>query len=340
MNEYWTLKKPKLSAKSVKIYSVNTGKIFNLLDIEFSEENISELVAKRHDLFSIIGEYNVNTAKNYYNTMAELVRVGYTGEDKEKAVDDIVECRNSCSAMYHAKVKNHEYSEIQKKKVIDWDEVLSVRENLTKQLKKEEIRRKIADEVPLTDGDLLLFQDLVLVSLYTYLPPVRNDYANLKVIRAGIYNSLTYNERHAYNYLVVSNRDMRISLSQFKTSKTHGTICMVVPKPLKVLLRLWLRVNESGILLLNRKNEPLSENGITKHLNRIFLEHSGKAISSTMLRHIFLSSKYGEDIREELEKYKEKKSIADSMGHSVLTQNNYVKLLDTDTGLPTGLGGL
>mgnify|MGYP003633150968 FL=1 len=135
MNEYWTLKKPKLSAKSVKIYSVNTGKIFNLLDIEFSEENISELVAKRHDLFSIIGEYNVNTAKNYYNTMAELVRVGYTGEDKEKAVDDIVECRNSCSAMYHAKVKNHEYSEIQKKKVIDWDEVLSVRENLTKQLK-------------------------------------------------------------------------------------------------------------------------------------------------------------------------------------------------------------
>jgi len=67
--------------------------------------------------------------------------------------------------------------------------------------------------------------------------------------------------------------------------------------------------------LVNYDGSPLpSPNGITRILNKIF----GKRISSSMLRHIYLSSLYGDT----LEKMKE---TADKMGHSIETQKEYIK---------------
>jgi hypothetical protein len=55
-----------------------------------------------------------------------------------------------------------------------------------------------------------------------------------------------------------------------------------------------------------------SVNSITRVLNKIF----GKQIGSSMLRHIYLSSKYN---------IEEMKKDADAMGHTLGTQKEYLK---------------
>ena len=47
---------------------------------------------------------------------------------------------------------------------------------------------------------------------------------------------------------------------------------------------------DKDYLLENSENERMSCNGLTKHLQRIFLTHFGKKISSSSLRHIFISN--------------------------------------------------
>jgi hypothetical protein len=55
-------------------------------------------------------------------------------------------------------------------------------------------------------------------------------------------------------------------------------------------------------------------NCITRILNKTF----GKSVGSSMLRHIFLTNKYGDVIEEQ-------KEDAKAMGHSLEQQKDYVK---------------
>ena len=63
----------------------------------------------------------------------------------------------------------------------------------------------------------------------------------------------------------------------------------------------------------------MTPNGLTKYLNKTFEPTGKKNISSTMLRHIYISEKLGGPT------LKEKKALADKMGHSVATQEIYKK---------------
>ena len=76
--------------------------------------------------------------------------------------------------------------------------------------------------------------------------------------------------------------------------------------------------NESGCLFVSAAGDPLSSNGITKTPNRIGQQHRGKPFGSSILRHSYLSHKYGKES-------KEKSKDADVMGHSLSTQSDYVK---------------
>jgi hypothetical protein len=55
-------------------------------------------------------------------------------------------------------------------------------------------------------------------------------------------------------------------------------------------------------------------NSITRVLNKIF----GKKVGSSMLRHIFLSDKYGKTLDEQ-------KEDSAAMGHSLNQQRDYIK---------------
>ena len=80
----------------------------------------------------------------------------------------------------------------------------------------------------------------------------------------------------------------------YKTAKFHGQQITEIPKPLLSILKKWISILpiDMEYLLFDNKTNPLTPSQITHRLNIIF----NKPISTSMLRHIYLSSKY--DIKD------------------------------------------
>lgn len=78
-------------------------------------------------------------------------------------------------------------------------------------------------------------------------------------------------------------------------------------------------MNGMGILFKTSTGKPLTRIELSKVLLKYSKKYMGKSISSTLLRKIYLSSKYS-DVKDEMEK------DSKVMGHSVATQQSvYVK---------------
>jgi integrase len=113
--------------------------------------------------------------------------------------------------------------------------------------------------------------------------------------------------------------------NRFKTAKKYGQQKETIPAELWDAVSAYLkfhplmkkRLPKSACIkfLVKADGTPLnSANGITRLLNKAF----GRKIGSSMLRHIFLTDKYGSTL-------KEMEDDAAAMGHSVSQQREYVK---------------
>lgn len=201
-------------------------------------------------------------------------------------------------------------TESQKKNWIEWDEVLKKYEELNKKL------GKLGKNITKNKYDTLL--DYVILSLYTLLPPRRNaDYQYMIVVKDGKIPD------EKLNYYDMKNK--KLIFRKYKTSKKFGEqeIDLKDNQPLLDILELYLKhhpLNKGRIkmfpLLVKSDGTPLRNvNDITHRLNKIF----GKKISSSMLRHIYLTDKYGDEA-------KERKKLSDKMAHSIGTQySHYIK---------------
>ena len=143
----------------------------------------------------------------------------------------------------------------------------------------------------------------------------------MKIISNNEFNKLPANKKDNENYLVIVSRNNKFfHFGNYKTKKVHGVQKIKVDRELNSVLNLWLNFNDTEHLLLDSRGNKMTTNGLTKFLYKTF-EPTGKKISSTMIRHIFLTEKYGDETG-----YKEKKKDADDMGHSVEEQQKtYVK---------------
>jgi len=200
--------------------------------------------------------------------------------------------------------KNNEKTDTQKTNWMDWKSVLDVFNELKKNVK---VSRKINE----SQYDALL--DLVVLSLYVLLPPRRNkDYIDMVITKKP-----TSNDK---NYLDVKKEQFIFNV--YKTSKKDGQLIVAIPSELMEILKVYIRnhplkadfVNGDIPFLVNYNQKPVRDNGITRILNRIFK----KKIGSSMLRHIYLSSKYGDMLEEQ-------KTDSKMMSHNMTTQKDYIK---------------
>ena len=109
-------------------------------------------------------------------------------------------------------------------------------------------------------------------------------------------------------------------LNKYKTSKKYEELKIDIPADLKKVLRYYIKVNGMGVLFTSSNGKPLTRNGLTQLLTRYSQKYmDGKKISTTILRKVYLSSKYS-DVKDEMAK------DAKMMGNSVGTQQSvYVK---------------
>jgi hypothetical protein len=234
-----------------------------------------------------------NGYKTIYNKYSNLLKELHTTNDKENP----------------SNVK----SEKENKNWITWEEVLDIKNKLENEIDSlgKTISQKQYDKV------LQFF----ILSLYTDIPPRRNkDYAEMYIVKK--HNDKMDKDK---NYLSIN--DDKLIFNVYKTSKTYGQqiIDYEDNKPFKEAVKVYLKYhplikgrmgkNTMKPLLVSYSGSPLNQiNSITRILNKIF----GKKVGSSMLRHIYLSNKYGDDLDE-------KESDANAMGHSTATQKEYIK---------------
>lgn len=105
--------------------------------------------------------------------------------------------------------------------------------------------------------------------------------------------------------------------NDFKTKSSKGTQRFPIHPELLKILKKWVKIIPSGIdvLLFDNNKNALTPSQITHRLNNIF----DKKTSTSMLRHIFLTKKFGNVNLKEIV------DTADKMGNSLQTALEYVK---------------
>jgi hypothetical protein len=199
-------------------------------------------------------------------------------------------------------------SEKQEDNWVSWDDVVKKKESMFSDLSSFISNKNI------TPAQYDKLQQYVVLCLYTDIQPRRNqDYLDMYVVK-----KLGKDYDKTKNYYDMATH--RFVFNKYKTSKKYGEQVENVPEALQQTLAILIRHHPGGKgkefkLLVKSDGSPLNTvNSITRILNRIF----GKRIGASMLRHIFLSSKYGNVVKE-----MEQDGVA--MGHSRAMQNAYIK---------------
>ena len=299
-----------IKPRSLNSYIISLKKIHKFVDPDSDFDSLSWLDTKHYDkVVEFLDTLKLPTRKNYIS--AVLVALGTDKEKNEKLIEQYRNKLDLHSAEYNEAISSHQKSDKLEKNWATMAELRTIVNMYGKELKM----KNIYNNEELSNKEFDLFQQYLVGSLYTMMPPVRNDYANMKVISFKDYDKLKDKKN---NFLVIVGKNKKFfSFGAYKTEETFGVMTVPIRPAVNKILNDFLKHNTSGYLLLNKKREPLSDNGLTKLLNKTF-SPTGKKISSTVIRHVYLSEKYAD-----VEAEKEKDSAA--MMHSMSTQQDYIK---------------
>ncbi|MBC7475802.1 MAG: hypothetical protein H7263_16080 [Candidatus Sericytochromatia bacterium] len=102
----------------------------------------------------------------------------------------------------------------------------------------------------------------------------------------------------------------------YKTAKNYGLQVIDVPKDLNIILKRWIKLNNNDYMLYSTNGNPLTSPQITRILNKVF----GKNVSTSLLRHIYLT-----DVYKNMPALSKMEELAAQMSHSVGQALEYVK---------------
>ena len=307
--------RPNIKDNSIKMYVSNLEKLKKLFDSDNYDflKDEKKILDKLKDLSD-------NTIRNYLNAILIYLMAINSDKKYDDEIKIYTDLRDELNKKYEDNQASGTISEKQKANFVDISEIYKMIETMGKEIKDRKIKKK----EDLTSKDKQLLMIYIIFNIYVRLP-MRNDVAGMEAISKRQYNKLSEEEKKEKNFLVVEKSKMIMILNKYKTSKKYEENKIDIPKDLEKLLRLYIRINGMGTLFKSSTGTPLSRNALSQLLIKTTKKYmDGKSISTTMLRKIYLSSKYS-DVKEEMEK------DAKVMGHSVETgQKYYVKKKEDD----------
>jgi len=288
-----------LTESSINLYLRNLKKLND--NDDFKNFNF---LKKPDETFKKIENLKDNTKRQY---LISVVSVLNSYGDKYKVLRDKYYklLKNLTSEIN--KTPTTEKTETQNKNWIEWNEVLEIQNTLKENLNN--LKKK-----SITERQYMDLLKYVLLSLYIEIPPRRNlDWLKMLIT----FNSDIKDDK--YNYLDIKNKQFIFNV--YKTQK-KGQLIVDIPEKLMEIINLYLKYHPN----ITKKKENVSflvyynglalnkVNSITRLLNKIF----NKNVSSSMLRHIYLSNKYGDTLKEQ-------QKDAELMSHNLNTQKDYIK---------------
>ena len=297
----------KLATTSIKMYLRNLEKLNDdmpLKNLNFLKE-ISAIEQR-------LAKYKENTKRGYLISIVSALSLDKSTKQKQKLYDDYYKLMMDKNKELKKVEASGEKTETQEKNWITWDEVSACMKQLEDKIKAFSGNKEINEHQYNT-----LLQAMIL-ALYVYKAPRRNEYQKMNIVKSDAGLPIDT------NYLDFDKKTF--TFNTYKTAKKEGQLREEIPPELQRVIQTYLKFHPllKGKKIIKGTNvpflvyydgKPLSQvNAITRILNKVF----GKKVGSSMLRHIYLSSKYGNVLQD-------MKEDATAMSHSVDTQKDYIK---------------
>lgn len=148
-------------------------------------------------------------------------------------------------------------------------------------------------------------------NLYILNSPRRNaDYQYMKIL-------INDDDKDDKDFNFLDLRKGEFIFNKYKTQKKYGQQVIKINPELLDIIKLYLKFRpgtKDNYFLVDFNNKPLlTVNSITRILNGI-----NKGLGSSLIRHIYITDKFGNV-------EKEQEDVAYKMGHSKMTQLDYIK---------------
>tara|TARA_R110000823_G_scaffold72553_5_gene166843 strand:- start:577 stop:1308 length:732 start_codon:yes stop_codon:yes gene_type:complete len=234
-------------------------------------------------------------------------------EKYDKLLQEYGKLRDEFNDKYSDEQKSGVISDKQSANFATIEEVYEMINQMATELKP------IKKKTELSKKEFSLLQAFTLFNIYARMP-MRNDVAGMKTIQKRAYNKLSEEDKKAENWLVLEKNGMFFVLNKYKTSKKYEELDLPIEdKALRTIIRFYLKHNGMGVLFKTSTGKSITRTELSKLLIKFSKKYMSKSISTTLLRKIYLSSKYG-DMKKELEKDNK------VMGHSKgVALDTYVK---------------
>ena len=297
----------KLAPTSIKMYLRNLEKLNDdmpLKNLNFLKE-ISAIEQK-------LSKYKENTKRGYLISIVSALSLDKSNKQKQKLYDDYYRLMMDKNKELKTVEASGEKTETQEKNWITWEEVS------TKMKELEDKVKSFAGNKEINEHQYNVLLQEIILALYYYKAPRRNEYQKMNIVKtdSGLPIDMNYLDFDKKQFI----------FNSYKTAKKEGQLKEDIPVELQSVITTYLKFHPllKGKKIIKGTNvpflvyydgKPLSQvNAITRILNKIF----GKKVGSSMLRHIYLSSKYGKVVDE-------MKEDANAMSHSVDMQKDYIK---------------
>jgi len=303
--------KKQLSDSSIKTYLRNLTKLNK--DEMFKNFNFLkdvDVILRR------LSAYKENTKRNYLISIVSVLSLSEKPAVK-KLYNKYYDLMMKKNEEINKDVNPNELTDTQEKNWISWDNVKERYGLLEKEI-DEFIKNK-----QISEAQYNTLLGYTIFSLYIHQAPRRNKDYQIMLLK----NTHSPEDSKEYNYLDISKK--QFIFNSYKTSSKYGSqIIDISPELWKSLLKYFshhpnvtmskkngIVIADDSYFLINFNKQPLDKvNSITRILNKIF----DKAIGSSMLRHIFLTDKYGKTLDEQ-------QVDAKNMAHSHSMQKDYIK---------------
>lgn len=298
--------RPNITQSTLKVYSMNLKKILN--------GNDKKVLKDKDYVFKFLDEKSMNTKRNYLNAVIVFLQT-FNDKSLKPIIRHYETIRDDYNKKYLDNNNDNNISESQKKNLPKWNEILDVVKKIKTLVKEKNLEKKDYDDFKRSEH--LLYTTYILLELYTKLPPLRNDYAQMNVLMKSDFNKLKYTERQENNYLVYNNKTfMKMYINNYKTKGSYEEVEIEVPRDLRLILKKYINHFKlrNQYLLLDYNKTPITRNQITKLLTDVFQRELNKNVSTTLLRKSYVSFKYNKMTTEQ-------KKDAQTMMHSVEVQN-------------------
>lgn len=270
--------RPTLSEGSLKTYT-------SILKSLHSKIFGGSIEKKDYDESKKILEFLKDLPSNKRKTiLSALVVISNNNDYRKEMIEDIKE--------YTADAKKMEKSAVQEANWVTQDEI----KNIYNEHRQDAMSCYKKSKLNMTD--LQTIQQYIILCLLSgiFIAPRRSlDYTEFKISNI---------DKDTDNYLDKN----ELVFNKYKTAKFYNEQRVSCPKELLSILKKWIKTNNNEYLLFDSNGEKLTSVKLNQRLEKVF----GKKCSVNLLRHSFLTDRFG----DEIERSKKMSAVAEDMGTS------------------------